>query len=417
MGRVLSDPVVSVPGMELLDRLVELDRSINRLEAERCAVLAELAETPDPDGREWIVLDVARALAVADATAACWLHESAMLVQLPRVFAAAQAGHLSRTKTRILVDAAAKLVARRLSEAERRGLLGRFEDEVLPRAISQTPGELRRRVTRITAKLMPVSLVEAERDAEADRGVTAWTEAAQAIVQFRLTADGAEIVMTAIDAHAGKGENDTRTVDQRRADALVAICTNALYGTAPGSESLPRTESWQGRRPAVNVTVPLSSLLGGEASGELAGFGPISADLARELAFDPTAAWTTCIVDEGGRLLYRGATSYRPPAQLREYVLTRDGVCAMPGCLRAARRCELDHVRDWQHGGPTDPDNLQPLCARHHHAKHDAGWQPQRLNDGSTEWTSPRGRIYRKPAHVLPTDTTPVAADPDPPPF
>lgn len=227
-------------------------------------------------------------------------------------------------------------------------------------------------------------------------------------------------MLSAIDAWATRGPADERTLDQRRADALVDICTYAMGGDTPpgdrdnlGSGSV--TSSWQGRRPAVNVTVPLASLLGGDSTAELAGFGVISADLAREIAFDSTSAWTTCLVDDTGRLVHRGTATYRPPAALREYVITRDGVCAMPGCLRTARRCELDHITDWQLGGPTDPDNLQPLCSRHHHAKHDAGWTPRRQPDGTTHWLSPRGLTYRKPAATLPIATT--AHDPDPPPF
>ena len=46
-----------------------------------------------------------------------------------------------------------------------------------------------------------------------------------------------------------------------------------------------------------------------------------------------------------------------------------------------------------------------------HHAKHDAGWRPKRLEDGSTEWTSPTGHRYVEPPATYPLDHTT-----DPPP-
>ena len=66
-----------------------------------------------------------------------------------------------------------------------------------------------------------------------------------------------------------------------------------------------------------------------------------------------------------------------------------------------------------------------PLCCRHHHCKHQAGWTPQRLPDGSIEWTSPTGHTYVEPPATYPIDRTreldqppgPGETDPDPPPF
>jgi len=421
--------------MELLEELVRIDRAVNALEARRAIVLAKLEATPDPDGRHWIAVEVAQALAMSESTAAGWLYDAAMLMGLPRVLELAQAGELSRYKCTILTDAARDL-AQRVDGDERDGLVERLLDTVLPRAASQTPAELKRSVTRAVARLSPVSLLEAELDAYVSRGITVWADRSQVTIQFQHTPDAAETILTAIDAWAARAPEDERTLDQRRADALVDICAYALSrdhhpdpptGTGTGATTGSVTSTWQGRRPAVNVTVPLASLLGGRAGGdtpaELAGFGPISADLAREIAFDPTASWTVCVVDGQGRLLHRGAKTYRPPAAMREYVLTRDGVCSMPGCLRTARRSEIDHITAWARGGTTDPSNLQVLCPRHHRAKHNAGWQPKRLDDGSTEWLSPRGQIYSKPAHILPTgpavQTKAMAfvTDADPPPF
>jgi hypothetical protein len=87
-------------------------------------------------------------------------------------------------------------------------------------------------------------------------------------------------------------------------------------------------------------------------------------------------------------------------------VTARQTTCVFPGCRRSATRCHLDHIHAWNHGGQTNPDNLQPLCPRHHHLKHDAGWDVRRLPDGTTRWRSPSGHTYHRPPDEIPRDTT-----------
>lgn len=48
--------------------------------------------------------------------------------------------------------------------------------------------------------------------------------------------------------------------------------------------------------------------------------------------------------------------------------------CAHPGCTVEVEHCEIHHVIPWERGGPTNLDNLIPLCARHHHLVHEGGW-------------------------------------------
>ena len=73
---------------------------------------------------------------------------------------------------------------------------------------------------------------------------------------------------------------------------------------------------------------------------------------------------------------------------------------------------------NWELGGQTCPANLMPLCTRHHHLKHDAGWRLWRRKDDTVRWKSPTGHTYdRPPPDTLPTDTTitaPAAKSTDP---
>src|SRR6266516_3586989 len=79
--------------------------------------------------------------------------------------------------------------------------------------------------------------------------------------------------------------SDTRTADQRRADALVDLAITALHDPL-----LPKAHRM---RPAVQVTIALSTLLGlDDQPGELAGHGPIPASVARRTPPTPPAPGT-----------------------------------------------------------------------------------------------------------------------------
>jgi hypothetical protein len=66
--------------------------------------------------------------------------------------------------------------------------------------------------------------------------------------------------------------------------------------------------------------------------------------------------------------------------------------CAIPSCAVRFSRCKVHHVWEWEHGGPTDLDNLLPLCNRHHqHFVHDKGWTLKLLPDRTLEITLPNG--------------------------
>jgi hypothetical protein len=91
---------------------------------------------------------------------------------------------------------------------------------------------------------------------------------------------------------------------------------------------------------------------------------------------------------------------HEPPAWMRELVILRDRRCVHPNCTVDARDCDLDHIDayvEMDDGGPpgqTRPDNLAPLCRRHHRAKTHHGWTYRRNTDGTYTWTSPYGHRY-----------------------
>ncbi|MET0461348.1 MAG: hypothetical protein ABW195_19020, partial [Ilumatobacteraceae bacterium] len=48
--------------------------------------------------------------------------------------------------------------------------------------------------------------------------------------------------------------------------------------------------------------------------------------------------------------------------------------CGHPHCEVRFGACRIHHVDWWDHLGPTDLQNLLPLCDTHHHLVHEGGW-------------------------------------------
>ena len=129
--------------------------------------------------------------------------------------------------------------------------------------------------------------------------------------------------------------------------------------------------------------------------GELAGHGPITAEHARRIAFTEGGTWRRLVIDRSsGELLDYGTKTYAPPSRLAGFVIARDRVCQFAGCNKPAHRCELDHRQPFPNG-PTNKDNLGPLCKRHHRLKHHSRWRITKKN-GQVTWTSPTRHQYTK---------------------
>jgi hypothetical protein len=150
--------------------------------------------------------------------------------------------------------------------------------------------------------------------------------------------------------------------------------------------------------PHIQVTVAATTLLGfDDLPGELAGYGPIPAEMARQIAGDPDSTWRRILTDPvSGVLLDYGTTVYRPPPALARHVIARDQVCCFPGCRQPAEYCDLDHRNPYP-DGTTSEGNLGSLCRHHHRAKSEGGWRWRRTADGVIIWTAPTSHIYDAP--------------------
>jgi hypothetical protein len=83
------------------------------------------------------------------------------------------------------------------------------------------------------------------------------------------------------------------------------------------------------------------------------------------------------------------------PAHLRRLAALRDQACQFPGgCDQPASACEPHHVIHRKDGGRTSLANLKDYCHWHHHVVlHQLGWQLTVHPDGTSQATSPDGKI------------------------
>lgn len=79
---------------------------------------------------------------------------------------------------------------------------------------------------------------------------------------------------------------------------------------------------------------------------------------------------------------------YAATPNQRAFIIGRDGACMFPGCTRSAVNADMDHITNYDDGGPTATDNLHALCRRHHNEKTKGLWNVTRSLDGTEYWTS-----------------------------
>ncbi|HEU0087227.1 MAG TPA: DUF222 domain-containing protein [Pseudonocardiaceae bacterium] len=184
---------------------------------------------------------------------------------------------------------------------------------------------------------------------------------------------------------------------------------------SPGGDSVPAPpaapDAGQGHRcgagagggpgkPLISVIVPITMLLGlDEHPGELVGYGPIPAALARQIAAEGT--WRRLLTDPAsGTLLDYGRTTYTPPAGLADFVRARDVYCRNPICGQRAATADLDHTIAWDDGGTTNEHNLYAACRHDHLIKtFGPGWHVEQHPDGRVTWTTPTGHTYTSHPH------------------
>ena len=119
---------------------------------------------------------------------------------------------------------------------------------------------------------------------------------------------------------------------------------------------------------------------------------PLPVATIQKLCCDATIHLVT--VDKG-RVPLNVGTSERTATRVQRRALAAiHKTCAHPDCTVSVNHCQFHHIIPWEHNGPTDLDNLIPLCSKHHHLVHEGMWTIRLKPDRSIVWTQPNGDIY-----------------------
>ena len=213
-----------------------------------------------------------------------------------------------------------------------------------------------------------------------------WTDEGRRLgLQAELpAAEGAQVIK-AIERLARQvpvmpGEEDPVHLEQRRADALVALCEGQVTSDADPD------------RATVVVHATLEGLKTNRRGAELEE-GPVlhPQTLRRILC---SARVQTVVEDETGDVVGVGRMTRQPSPWLRRQVRYRDRECRFPGC-GARRFTQPHHLRWWRQGGKTELANLLLICSFHHKLVHEHGWRVRRRADGEVRWFRPDGIRYR----------------------
>ena len=163
------------------------------------------------------------------------------------------------------------------------------------------------------------------------------------------------------------GEADLRSNGQRRAEALMEICSRSAAADAEHKGGPAESDA------CVHVSVSVEDLERRAGAGTVLGSTAMDTHLGietlRKLCCD--ADLIPVVLGTDSEALDHGMTLRLFNRAQRRAIWRRDRRCTFPGCTAPAAWTRVHHVRHWADRGPTDVGNAALLCQRHHTFVHD----------------------------------------------
>jgi hypothetical protein len=237
-------------------------------------------------------------------------------------------------------------------------------------------------------------------------------------VRFRPAADGMATVSVRLPAAEGRAMHTALSDEAASTLASTLPGTTVLAGLGRTHDQIMAdvmVERVTGRNP-VQSPVPVTAnlvlsdetlLAGGLEPAHLEGYGPIPADIARDLvvvgALDAqgAAAVRRLYAQPGtNKLVAMESKSRAFPKALARFIALRDQICRTPYCN--ARIRHTDHIRPRAQHGPTSVHNGQGQCAHCNYVKEEPGWHAattyDRYGRHTVTLTTPTGAVYTSTA-------------------
>ena len=380
---------------------------------------------------------LAQAAGLSKRDAASQVNVAEKLQSMPAVRNAVQNGRISLANAKTLATASDKTSTRQVQQ----------DSQLLEKAAALPPEQFSREAGRWTARRQGDGGEDTYRRQRARRRLSIW-DGDDGMVHLRGELDpvtGAKVRkrflqeaerLRRADLHSPGGER--RSSNQRMADALDTLSANRGWldasgtgngvdtgtGAGKGSSGTGKGRSVSGKgssgtgkgrsvsrkggrcgggcgkRPSADIVIVQHlSADGTRAFAEIAGGGIIPQSVLEEHFCN--AEITGVVFDGEGKPLWQGPTKRTAtPAQMRalEALYGACGGCGAPFVI-----CQAHHIHPVSQGGPTDIDNLMPLCWGCHDKVHYHHWRV--VPSGDLRTIEPPERIRYGPAHA-----------PDPPP-
>jgi hypothetical protein len=252
-------------------------------------------------------------------------------------------------------------------------------------------------VRRLAYELDARAWVTRRRIAESERRVTLRPAPE---VMSRLSAELPVAQGVAVFKSLGEHADSLRASGDPRSRGQVMVDT--LVARVLGTEQPTRLPV------LTHVVVADDVLFGtGEQAAHLDGFGPIPAELARELVKTATRDGLAqlrrvYVKPATGELVAADSRSRCFPDGLGALIELRDQFCRTPWCDAPIRH--RDHPESAAEGGQTSQQNGQGLCEACNDAKEARGWRarPSPGQRHTVQITTPSGRTYHSTSPPLP---------------
>jgi hypothetical protein len=313
------------------------------------------------------------------------------------------AGHL---------DALANVRGRLDDDTRRR--FDEHQDELLAHAANERVDVFVRRCRALADRLTPARSDADELDAQRARSnVKRWVDKVTGMHHTRLELDPVRdaTVWNAVNRSLAKlrrRDGNARTPwQQMQVNAFVAATQGGIIDDpaddeprqgvpAPSRIDSDAAMRWIEQRLAeVTVLVDLRTIIDGlhDASVcETEDGVPLPVSTVRRLCCD--AEIIPAVLGASGELLELGRAARTVNRAQRRALRAMHRTCGHHDCTVPFSACRIHHVRFWvRDRGPTDIDNLLPLCERHHHLVHEGRWTVTMTPDRVATWTRPDGTV------------------------
>ena len=290
----------------------------------------------------------------------------AALANAPEMERQLAAGRISTEHADTLANAAAKL-----DDDDQRAALFDRQGELAEHAAAETPGQFGRTVQKVVDRLSADGGLDRSERQRAAASLTYGMndETGMGWIRAELHPDDYQKVARRLDAEVAtlrqRPENEGLRHDQLAAKAGFGLICGGRATSTPPAEVIVLVD-----HETITTGLHDHSII------EYADGTMLPVETARRHAC--TANIIPVVLDSDGMPLDVGrGARHATPAQ-RRALRSMYRTCAVGGCDRGFDHCEIHHLLEWdQHDGPTDLDNLLPLCSYHHHRAHEGRWRLQ----------------------------------------